>query len=510
MKKRYILTPLLITLLAAPGCKDEFLETPDPNNLGASSLYVDTDNANLALTGVYAPLKDIDLWGDQIHFFLHQITDEYDLVWKGDAGWNEIKQFSVSSENATLRSAWYGVAKMVLRSNDVIENVEKMKVPEQITQQNKEYILGQAYFIRAFAHFLGVNIWGQQPVIVDGAAPGFPVVTGTPVNRDQMYVKRAPVSEVYAQVIADLRTAEGLLPVAWTGNGLGRVTKGAATAYLGKVYLYQQNWEGAAAKFEEVIGNPAYSLLPNYGDNFNGKAENSPESIFEVQFSDKSPMMSWDGGPGHAYATRHAPDPLGWGNVSLSPATVTQFGTDPRLRHTAFIPGKDSVKMGDNANWQPYKNTNGTGYSPKKFIRADRSAVNTGPGLFNNEINMPLMRLADVYLMYAEAQLERGNATVALEYVNKVRRRAYGLSPGTPSPEADRTVAGAAELRQAIRDERFLELCGEGHRWFDLLRWGVADDLLTPRGFTPGIHQAMPIPTNEIQLNPAMTQNNGY
>ncbi len=505
--KTILISTIAISLWLMTGCGEDFLEKTDPNSLVTSSVFNNYESANQAINGAYTPLKEVDLYGDQIHFMLHQITNEYGLLFQGDAGWNQMKDFSITPDNVTVRAAWNGVSKMVLRANAVIAGMSELTPSADFTQEQKDQLLGQAYFLRGYALFLGVNLFGEEPAVVDPAAKGFPVITSVPESRDAMLVSRANVGAVYEQIVSDWQEAERLLPVTWSGEDVGRATQGAASGFLAKAYLYQEDWAKASTYFEKIINNPAYQLLENFGDNFNGQGENGTESIFEIQYSDGSPIAAWDGGPGHTYATRHAPAELGaFGNVSVPVSTYERIQGDPRVGASIIQPG-DFLPFPDTV----YVGLGPTDYRPRKFIDVNTSQINSPLGsTFNGKINMPLMRLADVYLMYAEAQNELGNAAVALEYLNKVRRRAYSEPTDATSATADVTVSGGDALRKAIQDERFVELLGEGHRWFDLLRWELADDELVPRGFQPGKNQAMPIPLDEIQLNPEIEQNDEY
>ena len=503
-----ISTILLTTsLLLLSGCGEDFLEKTDPNSLAIGPVFSTYETSVQAVNGVYTPLKEVDLWGDEIHFFLHQVTDEYGLLYDGFDRWNQMKNFSQTPDNETITAVWRGLSKIILRANAVIEGTDAEGGAPDFTGEQRDQLRGQAYFLRGYAFFLGVSIFGEQPAAVDSSARGFPLITTVPERREATLVGRASVAEVYTQVIRDLERAEALLPPFWSGEDVGRATQGAASGLLGKVYLYREAWARATVYFEKLIDNPQYELLKNFADNFNGVAENGSEAIFEVQYSGESPTLSFNGGPGHVYATRHAPAELdAFGNVSVPTTTYERIREDPRVTATVIRPG-DYLPFIDTV----YVGRSPTDYRPRKFIDTRIGQINSSSGAtFNGSINMPLMRLADVYLMYAEAQNELGNTAVALEYLNKVRRRAYGEPTDAPSALADVPVGDVAALRRAIQEERYVELLGEGHRWFDLLRWGLADDALGSRGFQVGKSEAMPIPLDEIQLNTVMQQNNGY
>lgn len=503
-----ISTTLLTTsLLLLSGCGEDFLEKTDPNSLAIGPVFSTYETSVQAVNGVYTPLKEVDLWGDEIHFFLHQVTDEYSLLYDGFDRWNQMKNFSQTPDNETITAVWGGLSKIILRANAVIEGIDALEVSPDFTAEQRDELLGQAYFLRAYAFFLGVSIFGQQPAAVDLSAHGFPLITTVPESREAMLVGRASVAEVYTQIIHDFEKAEVLLPPTWSGEDLGRATQGAASGFLGKVYLYREEWSQAITYFEKIINNPKYQLLENFADNFNGAGENGNESIFEVQYSGESPVLSFNGGPGHVYATRHAPAELdAFGNVSVPLSTYERIQEDPRAAATVIRPG-DYLPFLDTV----YVGSSPADYRPRKFIDTRIGQINSSFGAtFNGSINMPLMRLADLYLMYAEAQNEVGNTKVAREYINKVRRRAYSEPIDVPSAIADVQAAESTSLRNAIQEERYVELLGEGHRWFDLLRWGLADEVLGARGFRAGKSEAMPIPLDEIQLNTVIQQNNGY
>lgn len=505
--KNIIIIITTVSLIILSSCGDDFLDVTDPNTLVTESIFDTYETSVQAINGAYTPLKEVDLWGDEIHFFLHQVTNEYDLLFLGDAGWNQMKNFSHTPDNKTIGAIWNGINKIILRSNGVIDGLDGLTVSGDFTAEQRNELLGQAYFLRGYALFLGVLTFGEQPISVDASVNGFPLVTSVPGTRQETIVPRASVAVVYEQIISDFEIAEDLLPVSWSSDDLGRATKGAASGFLGKVYLYQEDWGRAIEYFDKIINNASYQLLENFADNFNGQGENGTESIFEIQYSRESPIGAFGGGPGHVYATRHAPSELdAFGNVFVPIESYDRIKDDPRANATFIEPG-DFLPFIDTV----YVGLGATDYRPRKFIDVNNSQINSPLGpTFNGSINMPLMRLADVYLMYAEAQNENGNSTVALEYINKVRRRAYGEPIDAPSTIADINVVGGDQLRSAIQEERFVELFGEGHRWFDLLRWELADDVLGSRGFQSGIHEAMPIPIDEIQLNTSIQQNSGY
>jgi hypothetical protein len=193
-----------------------------------------------------------------------------------------------------------------------------------------------------------------------------------------------------------------------------------------------------------------------------------------------------------------------------------RFGNDPRLRINMLEPGVDSVVFGDGSTriLEPMVgDANALGWSFRKWVPTDYSVYSTNR---NFGANLPLTRLADIYLMYAEAMNAQGNDAVAAEYMNKVRRRAYGLDPDTPDASVDYMLSGT-QLRDSIREERFRELFAEGQRWYDITRWDIVEEELAkyptvrsgPVIFDPRDYY-LPVPQQELDTNPNMRRSTGY
>jgi hypothetical protein len=325
-------------------------------------------------------------------------------------------------------------------------------------------------------------------------------------------LQRSPKGDVYKQIEADLNSAISVLPV--TQAQKGRITKGAAQALLGKVYLYQNKFAEAAAMLDNVINSNVYSLVADFGSMFLASGENGPESVFEIQYSNTSPYYNWGGynrGQGN-YAVQQTgirglngsaamPYAPGWStNLPTQNLAAAFTAGDKRKDVTVLdIEAYKAANPSYNITYQvaPYKNT---GLYNQKYL--PRKGETSGQLELNYLNNFRIIRYADVLLMAAEAynRSSSPNDAKALSYLNKVRERAFG------NASQNSTATGTA-LRQAIWDERRLELAMEGHRFFDLVRTGQAATKIP--GFVAGKHEVFPIPQTEIDIS-GLKQNPSY
>jgi hypothetical protein len=294
-------------------------------------------------------------------------------------------------------------------------------------------------------------------------------------------------------------------------NQKGRITKFAAQALLGKVLLYQNKFEASAAMLENVVNGP-FSLVPNFGSIFLQTGENGPESVFEIQYSNLSPFYDWSN-PGRGQGNLavqmcgvrnlagNSPYAQGW-SINLPTKELAAAYTAGDRRKDVTILDIEAYKNANPAMnisylQAPYKNTGlyNQKYHPRKGETSGQIELNF---LNNNRT----IRYADVLLMAAEA-LNRSatpNDTKAQTYLNRVRARAFGNS-------LNNITATGTALRQAIWDERRLELAMEGDRFFDLVRTGQAAAKIT--GFKASRNEVFPIPQQEIDIS-GLTQNPGY
>jgi hypothetical protein len=290
--------------------------------------------------------------------------------------------------------------------------------------------------------------------------------------------------------------AEAVLPEVYGASDLGRATKGAAQALLGKVYLYDENYEQAEAWLGEVIDSELYDLVENFGDVININSENNVESIFEIQFAEVG-----EGDVGTLRVSYNNPQVNGgFGNNLPTQTIVDAFEDgDPRLNESIFIDGEVFAPelSTESLNLDTYQSVwSATGYNLKKGLFPVMYVNNRGT-------NFPAIRYADVLLMYAEAANELDMRDVARDAVNEVRDR-VGMTL------LDAGTTGTKEaLFDAIVHERQVELAFEYHRFNDLRRWGLAQTVLGPNGYAER-NRYYPLPQEEIDTNENLVQRQGW
>ncbi|HEY0677807.1 MAG TPA: RagB/SusD family nutrient uptake outer membrane protein [Chitinophagaceae bacterium] len=379
-----------------------------------------------------------------------------------DAG-QIMDNFQYTKDHWLLNAYWDDHFGFINATNDVLHDIDSLK----LTDAGSIINAAEARFMRAYAYFDLVRDYGEVPII------NFKVYNVNDANKP-----KSTVAQVYAFIDADLAFAAQNLPLAWSAQYEGRVTKGAANTLIAKTQLYRQNWSGALAKAEEVISSGQYGLYPSYQNFFKEEGENSQESIFEVQMY-VSPNGTQTIGNSHfqVQGVRGSGDwDLGWGfNVpSVSLDTSYEVG-DPRRTATILYSGQPDGIYGRTVPTapplvQPMWNKKAYPDPARRNSISDKSQ----DGHFSKWMNIRLLRYADVLLMAAEAANELGgaaNTTKALGYLEAVRARARGGNNTILPPV---TTTNQALLRVAIQKERRAEFGMEFERFYDLVRWGLA------------------------------------
>lgn len=477
MKANYILVGLLTLSLTA--CKEQFLDLSPISAVGTSSFFKTQSDVLTALNGAYGALQFNGQYG-QLYVVAEIPSDDTSPVLSGSVtDQDEFDKFYVRTTNPYTLARWNDGYRGIYRCNAIIERTAGVSMDETL----KKRVIGEAKFLRALMYFNLVRVFGDVPLVLTE-------ITDPLQGYDY---GRAPVADVYTQIIKDLSDAETVLATSYTGTDVGRATTGAAKSLLGKVYLTQKKYAEAATKLKEVIDLGIYSLLPNYADLFKAANKNSKESVFEVQYK------KGNIGEGSPFANAYAPENSG--------NAVIQFGGGGNNHPTPDL--ESSYETGDPRRAvsmaNSYINSSGVKidyYYIKKY--ADPPVANG-----DSDDNWYVLRYADILLMYAEALNETGKTAEALPYLNQVRKR-VGLADKTPTAQAD--------LRLAIEQERRVELAFEGHRWFDLVRTGRALPVLQAKAASIGIKTALtennlifPIPQSQIDINPSkIKQNPGY
>lgn len=415
----------------------------------------------------------------------------------------QIDDYTHTAVNSTLTELWQSAYEGINRANYMHQYKSANKAGETVNFAGKDALYGEIYFLRAYYYFHLVRFFGDVPLFTDKRLG----------LTESKTLKRSPKADVYKQIEADLNAAIAVLPI--TNNEKGRVTKYAAQALLGKVLLYQNKFDAAATMLENVVNGP-FSLVSDFGGMYLASGENGPESVFEIQYSNTSPYYNWGGvtrGQGNLSVqqcgirglngTGAMPYGAGW-STNLPAANLANAFTAGDIRKAVTILDIEAYKTANpsfNITYQvaPYKNT---GLYNQKYL--PRKGETSGQVELNYLNNYRTIRYADVLLMAAEAfnRSTAPNDTKAQLYLNRVRRRAFAVNDASK----DITATGTA-LKQAIWDERRLELAMEGDRFFDLVRTGQAASKIT--GFTTGKHELFPIPQSEIDIS-GISQNPGY
>lgn len=568
LNHKLFLALLFFAALGLTSCEQEFLTKVNPNAVTTDTFWKTDRQFNSALTTVYGALQFQSVSGGEY---------QYEMI-RGDIAGTESWYRPTAFRNLTFNDGTYYVTDKwnelyigIFRANQVIENLTTAD-PTIFVNKSAEVIEAEARFLRAFFYFQVAYTYGGAVMHTEVAR-----------TQDDFNKPFSSIEEVSTNIIIpDLQFAKENLPANWTGENIGRASWGAATSMLGKIYLYQEKWAEAAAEFKEVIDSDIYSLTADIMDNFTDLNEFNSESIFEVAYSDDLnpgvPGAAVDDNPfasgAEASALARAIGQLNFGgfntllasyylhelyiNDEVDTLSPVNDGNLHSKRMTASIAPRNGEGMYYNL---PFGERAGWGFGQSAYVKKHSNwfDMDSEDVMSRSGINFRHIRLADVYLMYAEAALNaNGDVASALTYIDMVRSRAgvktlqqYMDENGGSFPqlhiskqvhETQPLVAATAEnvLTHIQKVERPLELSFEGHRWKDLVRWGIvkevfdelrADEVwreenksqlaLTAGGVEPLLiverirpdfflasqnyvsesHDYLPIPTQELQTN---------
>ena len=488
--KRKIIPILEITffclLLIFTGCK-KFLDIDPPYSQDAENFFTNESDYQRALIGAYDLLQ-----GTFLSVWISEIASDNTIA-GGESvtdteGLHQIDAMKHGAVNNELRNIFRWNYAGITRCNFITENKDK------IDFDGKEKIIGQARFLRAYYYFELVKFFGDVPLIIDERL-GVEEVTTLP---------RSPRSEVYSQIEADLLYAVGVLDL--TSLVKGEANKGAAQSLLGKVYLYQEKWPEATQMFDDVISSGQYGLFNDYTTLFLVDNEGCNETIFDVEYSGLEGgsygcliCLEGNAGPGFQGIRQYNGPVYGDGNSYNLPTQdlYDAFESNDLRRDATCLDIDAFIAAQPNAGSITYAVGGGghTGFYNNKYIKRQAEI-----GLPDNDLTSPVnyraIRYADVLLMAAEAYFETGNPSLATQYLNEVRAR-VNMPPLSGITLND------------IYNERRLELSCEGHRFFDLVRTGQAQSMIT--NFTINKNELFPLPLVEIDLAGGnWSQNTGY
>ena len=486
-----------MSFLNITGCK-KYITKDVVGQYPESEFYKTPAQAVLAINAAYQPLAFTTANNNRLWVFGDVASD--DAAKGGNPGDQAdiefIDQFNINSTNGNLASIWTLLYDGITRCNIVLSKVPPIEMDKNLQTR----ILAEAKFLRSWYFFELVNIFGDVPIVT------------APLKPDELQITQSPVQQIFETVIEPgLTEAAGNLPVSYTGQDVGRVTSGAATALLTKAYLFENKWDKAASTAAKIVNSNVYDLLPLYSQNFNARFKNNKESVFEVQH-----LTGQDPKLGNELNQFFAPQ-IDNGYYFNAPTQnfVDEFEktgaaiVDPRLDYTV---GRDTMPWFNNRvfdkTWSP-----ATGYLTRKHQQPLSEVTNKSDG----NLNYVAIRYADVLLWYAEALNESGHTVNALLALNRVRKRAResflydSLQVGYPAIPAgllpDIISANLLDVRKAIQHERRVELGFEFHRYFDMIRWGkdYATQALSDKpNFKYDLHKHFPIPQIERDRNKAL------
>lgn len=508
--KKIIIGLLTVVFGLTLSCEEDLLDQVNPNAPTPDTFWNSQEDAVLGINAVYAGVQNrqISLW---------EIFD-YDM--RSDEGysqspWTDLANVGRHVNNnydfPWLLEVWRELYRTIYKANQVIANVPSIEMDE--TLRNR--IVAEAYFLRGHCYYKLATLWGRVPLVtgLEDANTRYP---------------QGSIDEVWALVEQDFSTAANGLPESYTGADLGRATRGGAIGYLGRSYLQQKKWAEAATEFEKIIALvPAvYDLMPDFKDNFSEEFENNQESLFELQFVNNNGKTggfpTYNNASGDETSERaqfFGVRPLGWTDGQPTKWLLNQFliesdqngDVDSRLEYTLAYDHPGELLYG-----QTYAER---GAGPNdRFWRKYTNHWQDYESYFSG-INTRVIRLADVYLMYAEALNELGRTVEGIPYANMVRQR---------SNMNDLSLALTQEqFRLQLHHDRVVELAGESVRFVDMVRYGIAGpDLAGPnpglsafeadydtefQNFVVGKSEYLPIPLREIDAyGGGLDQNPGW
>jgi hypothetical protein len=508
---------LLITLIGVQtfvACED-MLDQRNPNLLDSTNFWRDADDLNDGLNATYRSLRfngTYRLWLNILY------------TGRSDEGYSESPAAAMKSYHTFLISnytyeavifPWLDSYKGIFWANQVLDNAPRI----EMDAAERNLIIAQATFIRGVNYFNIAAVYGRGGVVLSAEAEA-----------------EAPIREqadIYKQAQKDFETAANMLPKEWDTKDLGRYTKGSALAMDVKVSAQLHEWDRVKAKCEEIFALNIYDLVPEYADNFTETNEYNSESLFEIaQSANTAQQLNSQ----RAHFLGLPCDYGAWSDsfarnvikTDLEKEKTTAGKTDPRLKSTLYYYSAETAnEKYYTKTWDQWQLDRSKVFW-KKFTGWE---VTNPTGKDLNGINTRVVRLADIYLMYAEAlnELTPGDAKI-VEYINKVRARVGipNLENSTVFPGFTASSNSQASIRLQLMHERTTELAGENWRWCDLERWGCFeqedDDLANGKcglswlksrdaefnNFVIGKNNHFPIPSRDDVLIDGLDQNPGY
>lgn len=525
--KRNIFLLAAILSLGASSCK-KFLATTPTDFLSPVNYYNTADQLNIALDGVYDVLGQRGVYGDAL---ISRMGTEADEGFYAVSTFSGPQIYNHSTADTYVSTLWQLMYDGINRANLLIDNINKPVMADSA----RNNILGQAKFLRAYYYFVLVSNWGDVPLIMTATS-----------SASNTSVARTPATEVYKTILAEMTAAEALVPTATKVGFGGRVNKSAIDGILARVCLYMagnpikdiSKYQDALAWSSKVINSGEHALNTSYQQIFINYAQDLydvKESIWEVEFWGNTAGIYREGGRvgintgiANSYVTNNTVGYV-YGFIQTTARLFNSYPSTDLRRDWAIGPWRFTSTGTVRTNWsatQIYERY--CGKWRREYEVVTPKSTNDSPE------NFPLLRYSDVLLMYAEAENQiNGPTAAAYNAINQVRRRAYGkLVPGATNITVGDIKAGLSQsaFADTLKAERSRELCFEGLRKYDLIRWGILGTSMKSlaaeikagastalqyaanagNNITEPKHLLLPVPAYEIGVNHLLTQNVGW
>lgn len=480
MKKlKYIALAFTVSMLMY-SC-DKLLDVEPQQSVSAETVYNDHEGVINALNGAWSTLGSSNLFAGTSIFHSDLLANNDEINWIGTfIGYQQMYDKNLSVTDGTISGKWSTGYSLINITNNVLANLDLVNPGHQ------DRVEGEAKFLRGVIYFELVRFYAKHyDATADNSHDGVPIVlTPTIGITEDSYPERATVAAVYTQILDDLTQAKALLEPGHANTNAGRATSTNTSAFLARVYLSMKDWQNAATEADIVISElgGAGALNDTPRDAFNND-EYTTEDVFMIRQNATSHAGSANAGIGTFFASL---DGYGRGDAHISGAFRARFEEDD-LRNT-FLDDPTISTIAD--------------VPAMYYVGVGTDAGNTMTAKWGKwDANIPVIRLAEMFLTRAEANFMKGGTPIGadpLDDINVIRERA-DIDPLTDVDLDD------------IKNERYLELCFEGHRLHDLKRWeeSTFDPAATEVPFdSPRL--VFPIPQREMDVNPNLVQNDGY
>ena len=480
-QSKYIFSALFIFAATFTACKKDFLNQVPESSLTNTNYWKTESDLKQGVNGAYSSLRGMGTFSFWLFGEMRSdnTTFQYNAPQRGQENREQVDEFVANSANTLIQDFWRDSYTSIFRCNDVLDHVATIPMSDA----GKAQAIGEVKFLRAFHYFNLVRQFGGVPLRLEA----------TKAPADAPSKGRASVEEIYNQIIADLNDAATNLPDAssYAAADKGRATNGAANALLGEVYMTQKKFSEALIALKKVTG---YSLMPTYASIFLTTNKNNSESVFEIQYySTAGTNLSSN------FMYQFAPFNSGTA-VTQDPGTNLSFSSGWNTPTTDLISSYETGDLRKDVSLaEGFTET--AGFVAVPYIRKYNHGF-VQPGQTN--VNFPVIRYADVMLMLAECLNEQGFAAngEAFNLLNAIRLRANlpAKTAGNVIPALD--VNSQAAFREAIYQERKVELAFENHRWFDLVRTGKAVEVMNAHGQREIAKAPAQYPTGAYMLTP--------